>query len=310
MAEIREINIKNQDSGKRIDIAAAETTGISRSKIQRLIKDKAVSVNSRPVVSNYRLQTGDIVSINIPEEKETTLVPEDLPIKIIHKDDYVVVCDKPPGMVVYPAPGHNSGTLMNAVLFHCKKLANIGCPLRPGVVHRLDKDTSGVMVIALNDRAYYSLAEQFKNRTIEKIYIALVYGNIKGEQGEINLSIGRSESDRKKMSTRARKWKEALTSWKVLERFGNAALVEATIKTGRTHQIRVHFASIGHPVLGDSTYGKKLEIDIPDKGKIVFSRQMLHAAILRFKHPFTSEILSFQSDIPEDMNSCIEKLRG
>ena len=211
-------------------------------------------------------------------------------------------------MVVYPAAGHAHGTLMNALSYHCKKLATVGGPLRPGVVHRLDKDTSGVMVIALNDKAYYNLIEQFKHRTINRRYIALVYGNLREDEGEIALRIGRSESDRKKMSTRVRKGKEAVTRWKVLKRFGNATLVEVRLGTGRTHQIRVHFASIGHPVLGDRTYGKKVEIEAKTRKIILFPRQMLHAELLGFTHPATGEYLEFSSPVPEDMAERINDL--
>ncbi|MBI3592236.1 MAG: RluA family pseudouridine synthase, partial [Nitrospirae bacterium] len=235
------------------------------------------------------------------------LIPEQIPIKILYKDEYLAVVDKQAGMVVYPSAGHKSGTLLNALAYQCKKMAAIGGPLRPGVVHRLDKDTSGVMVVALDDSAYYDLAEQFKSRTINRRYLALVYGNIKDNSGEIVMRIGRSDSDRKKMSTRTRRGKEAVTRWKVIKRFGAATLIEAKLGTGRTHQIRVHFAAIGHPVLGDETYGKKTSVEIK-KNKIFFHRQMLHAETLGFAHPVTREHIEFSSPMPEDMEGCIKKL--
>lgn len=305
----QEIKVSQVESGKRIDVLAAEKTGITRSRIQKYIKRGSLLVNSISVSQNYRVKAGDIITLTVVEEETPGLIPEALPVEILYEDQYLVVVNKPPGMVVYPAAGHNKGTLMNALLYHCKKLAKTGGPLRPGVVHRLDKDTSGVMVVALDDTAYYSLAEQFKQRTINRKYIVLVYGDLKGNSGEIALHIGRSESDRKKMSTRVKKGREALTIWRVIERFQNAALIEARLGTGRTHQIRVHFASIGHPVLGDRTYGRKVEVEIKAGGKISFPRQMLHAAMLGFIHPVTGEYLEFHSPLPEDMEERIRELR-
>ncbi len=303
------MGVQISEAGERIDTFLAKKTGITRSQIQRLITTGNVLVNNKEVSQNYRLKSKDLISINIPDKKNEGLIPEPIPIEILYKEEHLVVVNKPAGMVVYPAAGHAHGTLMNALSYHCKKLITVGVPLRPGVVHRLDKDTSGVMVIALNDEAYYNLIEQFKHRTINRKYIALVYGNLKKDEGEIALRIGRSESDRKKMSTRMRKGKEAVTRWKVLKRFGNATLVEARLGTGRTHQIRVHFASIGHPVLGDRTYGKKVKIEVKAKKNILFPRQMLHAELLGFTHPATGEYLEFLSLIPEDMAEGIKDLR-
>ena len=307
---LEKIIINKEETGKRIDIFAAEKTGITRSQIQKLIEKGSLTVNSGPVSRNYRTKAGDIIEITITEEKTSELIPEAIPLEILYKDEYLAVVNKPSGMVVYPAAGHSRGTMMNALLYQCKKLANIGGPLRPGVVHRLDKDTSGVMVIALDDRTYYDLTGQFKQRTINRKYIALLYGNLKEDKGEISLSIGRSESDRKKMSTRVKRGKEAVTTWKVIERFHGAVLIEAKLKTGRTHQIRVHFASIGHPVLGDRTYGKKIEVEVNSKEKILFPRQMLHAELLGFLHPVTGEYLEFKSPLPEDMEKKIRELRS
>lgn len=196
---------------------------------------------------------------------------------------------------------------MNALAYHAPKLASIGGSLRPGVVHRLDKDTSGVMVVALDDDAYYHLAEQFRARTITRKYIALISGNLKEDAGEISLSIGRSTSDRKKMSTKTRRGKEAVTRWKVLQRLDRATLIEARLGTGRTHQIRVHFSATGHPVLGDTTYGKKTIVDTKH-GKLTIPRQMLHAEILGFTHPHSGQFIEFNSPVPDDIKECIEKL--
>ncbi len=308
MRKNQNIVVQPSEAGKRIDIFLAKRTGITRSQIQRLITQGNVLINSNDVSQNYRLKSKDLISINIPDKETEGLLPEPIPLDILYKDNHLVVVNKPAGMVVYPAAGHAHGTLMNALSYHCKKLTTVGGPLRPGVVHRLDKDTSGVMVIALNDKAYYNLIEQFKHRTINRKYIALVYGNLREDEGEIALKIGRSESDRKKMSTRVRKGKEAVTRWKVLKRFGNATLVEVRLGTGRTHQIRVHFASIGHPLLGDRTYGKKVEIEAKTRKIILFPRQMLHAELLGFTHPATGAYLEFSSPVPEDMAERINDL--
>jgi len=306
---IRNIIVEPWEAGERMDIFLAGKTGITRSQIQKLIEQGNVLVNDNSINQNYRIRTNDLISLSIPEKQDEGLVPENIPIDILYKDEHLIVVNKPAGMVVYPAAGHSQGTLMNALAYHCDKLAAIGGPLRPGVVHRLDKDTSGLMVVALDDAAYYNLADQFKQRTINRRYLALIYGNFKEDAGEIALMIGRSESDRKKMSTSVRRGKEAVTRWKVLKRFNHAALIEAKLGTGRTHQIRVHFASIGHPVLGDRTYGKKTEIEAKTNKKIFFSRQMLHAERLGFIHPVTGKHLEFSSPLPEDMAEKVEELK-
>lgn len=305
-----EIEVHISEAGERLDTFLARKTGITRSQIQALIKSGNVLVNAKDVTQKYRLKEQDLISFHIPDKETGGLIPEQIPIDILYKDKYIVIVNKPPGMVVYPAAGYNRGTLMNALAYHCDHLSAPGGPLRPGVVHRLDKDTSGVIVVALDNRAYYNLVDQFKQRTIKKKYIALIYGNLKDDAGEIVREIGRSVSDRKKMSTRTRRGKEAITQWKVLKRFGNATFIEVKLGTGRTHQIRVHFASIGHPVLGDRTYGKKTEVTVRGKEKILFPRQMLHAELLGFIHPVTGEYLEFSSPLPEDMAERIRKLHS
>ena len=310
MTIIQNIIVQSSEAGDRIDTLLARKTGITRSQIQKLITSGHVLVNGKDVDQNYRLKVKDLISLSVPEKETVGLIPEPIPIDILFKDEHIVVVNKPASMVVYPAAGHTHGTLMNTLSYHCRSLATVGGPLRPGVVHRLDKDTSGVMVVALNDEAYYNLIEQFKNRTINRKYIALIYENLREEEGEIALRIGRSESDRKKMSTRVRKGKEAVTKWKVLKRFGKATLIEVKLSTGRTHQIRVHFASVGHPVLGDRTYGKKVQIEVKAKKKIIFPRQMLHAELLGFTHPATGKYLEFSSPLPEDMVEKIEELEN
>lgn len=297
------------EGGERIDIFLAGKTGITRSQIQKLIEQGNVFVNDKPVIQNYRIRINDLISLGIPVKRDEGLIPENIPVEIFYKDEHLIVVNKPAGMVVYPAAGHGKGTLMNALAYHCGKLSTVGGPLRPGVVHRLDKDTSGLMVVALDDMAYYNLADQFKQRAIGRRYLALIYGNIREDAGEISLKIGRSESDRKKMSTSVRRGKEAVTKWKVLKRFNHAALIEAKLGTGRTHQIRVHFASIGHPVLGDRTYGKKVEVEVKAQKRIMFPRQMLHAERLDFIQPVTGKHLRFSSPLPEDMAKKVEELK-
>lgn len=303
----QEIIIGESEKGERIDICLAKRTGLTRSRIQRLINEGYILVNDKQVKQNYRLKGNEAIRINLPAEEPEGLIPEPIPIDILYKDDYIAVVNKPSNMVVYPAAGHRRGTLMNALAYHLDKFATIGTPLRPGVVHRLDKDTSGVMVIATNDRAYYDLVEQFRKRTITRRYIALVYGSLKDDEGEIAKPIGRSESNRKKMSTVTRRGKEAVTRWRVLRRFNHATLIEVRLGTGRTHQIRVHFSYIGHPVLGDRTYGRKTELFVGKK-RVAFPRQMLHAETLGFRHPVTGEYMEFTSPIPEDMESILNKL--
>ncbi len=303
------IVVQPEEKGERIDTFLAGKTGVTRSQIQKLIENGDVHVNDRAVSQHHRVKMHDVITIGVAEKKTEDLVPEPIPLDILYKDDYLVVVNKPAGMVVYPAAGHDHGTLMNALSYYFNQLASLGAPLRPGVVHRLDKDTSGVMVVALDDSTYYSLAEQFKERSINRRYSALVYGLMKENEGRIALKIGRSESDRKKMSTRSKKGKEAVTQWTVIRKFGNATIIKVKLGTGRTHQIRVHFASMGHPVLGDRTYGKKSELEIKGRRKILFPRQMLHAELLGFIHPVTGQYMEFSSPWPKDMVEKIEELQ-
>ncbi|MDA8079170.1 MAG: RluA family pseudouridine synthase [Nitrospiraceae bacterium] len=302
-----ELLVPPEKAGMRIDVVASELSGLTRSRIQRLIEEGLVRVNGSEVRRNYRAQHNDAIAISSPEQTGV-LTPEDIRIEVMHQDEFLIVVNKPPGLVVHPAAGHRDGTLMNAIARRAPKMASAGAPLRPGVVHRLDKDTSGVMVVALDDSAYYNLVEQFRKRTITRKYQALVYGSLKAETGKISSMIGRSASDRKKMSTKTRQGKEAVTTWRALERYPSATLVEAVLGTGRTHQIRVHFASIGHPVLGDETYGRKMTVEL-GTGKVRFSRQMLHAEVLGFVHPATGRYMEFSSKPPADMEEAIAALR-
>jgi len=297
------------EAGDRLDKFLAGRAGITRSQLQQFIGQGLVLVNGGPAKPNYKVREGDTVTVQVPDAPSETLIPEDIPVTVLYADEHVVVVDKPAGLVVYPAVGHARGTLMNALAFRFKKLCPIGAPMRPGVVHRLDRDTSGAMVVALSEQAYYSLVEQFEEKSTTRRYLALIYGNPKQDEGEVAAQIGRSVSDRKRMSTRTRRGKAALTHWKVLKRFGGASLIEARLETGRTHQIRVHMASLGHPVLGDVTYGRKLELLIKGK-RIVFGRQMLHAKLLGFTHPATGDFMEFTSEMPDDMREAVEQLGG
>lgn len=293
---------------ERLDIYISSKGNLSRSYVQKLLKEGLILVNSNPQKASYKIREGDLIEVTLPPPPSLTLTPENIPLNVLYEDEHIIVINKPPGMVVYPSAGHKTGTLLNALTSRCKRLASIGAPLRAGFVHRLDKDTSGIIVIAKDDESYINLSKQFKERSVEKHYLALLYGNLKKDRGEISASIGRAISDRKKMSTKTRKGKEAITQFEVMRRFKLATLTKVKIITGRTHQIRVHFASIGHPVLGDKTYGKKVEVKVEAKKKILFNRQMLHAYSLRFNHPIEEGLLQFTAPMPDDMKKAIEEL--
>ncbi len=308
-----ELIIGIENEGKRLDQFLSETLKISRAKAQELIKKNYVKINNSYKQKSYRLKINDKLELLLPESytREVItdfLIPQNIPIEILYEDEYLVVLSKPPGMVVYPCLGHRDGTLMNAVAYHLKKLASVGGPLRPGVVHRLDKDTSGAIIIALDDNAYYRLVEMFKKRLIRKEYLTLVYGEVR-DYGKITSPIGRSTKDRKKMSTKAKNLKEAITEWRVIKRFANCSLLKVRIITGRTHQIRVHFSSMGHPILGDSLYGRKTYLELK-KEKIKIPRQMLHSHEIEFIHPLKEEIISLEAPIPKDMGDILKILEG
>lgn len=303
--------VSEEDQGKRLDLFISEKLKLSRAKAQQLIEADRVLVNGKIKQKSYKLQKNDEVQVDessLEEEKSPeVIIPQNIPLEILYKDEHIVAISKPPGMVVYPSLGHPDGTVINALAYHQKKLASVGGPLRPGVVHRLDKDTSGVLLVALTDEAYYRLVEMFKKREISKYYIAIAFGNLYG-RGKIELPIGRAIGDRKKMSTKSKRSKEAITEWEVLENFSEHTLLRLKIITGRTHQIRVHLSSIGHPILGDSTYGRKVYLEIGKK-RIPIRRQMLHAHRLTLPHPITGEELSIEAPLPSDMNELISILR-
>lgn len=298
------------EKGLRLDVYLKDKLGFSRSQVERLIEEGFVRVHGRTVKPSHKVRPGEKIEIIIPEREVEGLIPQDIPLEILYKDEDIVVINKPPFLPVYPGPGHPSGTVLNGLLYYLRiSPALPGGPLRPGVVHRLDKDTSGVMVFALSERAYYRLVEIFKKRELKRRYLCLACGDIAKDEGIISIPIGRSEHDRKKFSVRTKAGKEAITQYKVIERFRVATFLEVFLKTGRTHQIRVHLASTGHPVCGDKTYGRKTSIEL-DGRRLKFTRQMLHAESLGFRHPVTGEELEFHSGIPEDMREALEILRG
>lgn len=275
----------------------------SRSQVQNLITQGKIKVNNNPVKPSYLLKNGDKIDLYLPEVKELKIKAEAIPLDIIYEDEYLIVVNKPPGMIVHPAGKVISGTLVNALLYHCQdSLSGIGGIIRPGIVHRLDKNTSGIMVVAKNDLAHLDLSRQIKNRQITKKYLALVYGEVENESGIIDAPIGRSLRDRKKMAVIEGKSREALTKFKVLKRFLNYTLLEVEIYTGRTHQIRVHLSFIGHPVVGDKVYSRR-------KQELNINRQALHSYILGFAHPFTKKYMEFSAPLPTDMLELISYLR-
>ncbi len=280
----------------------------SRSHVQKLIADGAVTVSGKSRKGNYRLHVDDEVELTVPEAETVEILPEDIPLDVLYEDNDIIVVNKARGMVVHPAAGVNSGTLVNALLYHCKDLSGINGEIRPGIVHRLDKDTSGVMVAAKNDKAHISLAKQIQDKTAHRVYKAIVWGNIKEEAGVIHGDIGRHPTDRKKMAIVQENGKSATTHFKVLERFGDCTLVECRLETGRTHQIRVHMTYIGHPVVGDPKYGATRHGKV--KGNFSIQGQALHSISLELTHPTTGEVMTFTSPLPEDMEKILKKLRN
>lgn len=274
---------------------------LSRTMIQRLIEDGEILVNGNKKKMAYKVQIGDVIEINIPAPKETDIKAQNIPLKIVYEDNDIIVVNKPKGMVVHPANGNPDGTLVNAVMALCKgSLSGIGGKIRPGIVHRLDKDTSGLIIVAKNDLAHINMSKQIKDRQVKKIYIALVKGNISEDEATINMPIGRSTKDRKKMAVR-KDGKEALTHFKVLKRYEKYTLLEIKIDTGRTHQIRVHMAEIGHPVVGDIVYSN-------GKNEFGIEGQMLHARSLDFKHPITGKQMQLEAELPQYFKDVLKKL--
>ena len=293
--------IEEQHAGERIDKAVSSLqTEWSRTQIGNWASDGVLTVNGEVVKPKYKVKTGDVIEITVPEVEELEIVAEDLNLEIVYEDADVLVVNKPKGMVVHPAPGHTTGTLVNGLMHHCTDLSGINGVMRPGIVHRIDKDTSGLLMVAKNDMAHESLVNQLVAKTVTRKYTALVHGHIAHDKGTIDAPIGRDTKDRQKQAV-VDGGKHAVTHFQVIERFGDYTLVECRLETGRTHQIRVHMNYIGFPLVGDPKYGPRKTID--------FGGQVLHAGILGFNHPRTGEYLEFSSPLPEDFEQLLATLR-
>lgn len=301
---MQEFIVKAEEAGKRIDAyLSSKNEDISRVAIQRLIEEEKILVNGKKTKASYKVQENDKITQEEEKPQEINLKAQDIPIEIIYEDDDIIVVNKPKGLVVHPANGNPDGTLVNAIMAICKDtLSGIGGEIRPGIVHRLDKDTSGILVVAKNDKAHINMSEQIKNHTVKKTYIALVRGIVKENEATINMPIGRSIKDRKKMAV-TKNGKEAITHFKVIKRYPNenCTLLEVRIETGRTHQIRVHLAQIGYPVIGDATYSS-------GKNKWEVQGQCLHAKSLEFKHPITQKDMFLEAELPEYLQKIIKEL--
>jgi 23S rRNA pseudouridine1911/1915/1917 synthase len=302
-----EYYISKAESGNRIDIFLTERTKLSRSQIQRLIKDGSILLNDQRTKVSYKLKEDDKIFVELPPApKKMEILPENIPLDIIYEDEDLLVVNKPRGMVTHPGISHYSGTLVNALLYHLKSLSKIGGEDRPGIVHRLDRDTSGLLLIAKNDHIHRILSKQMKERAVKKKYYAIVYGVVKKDEEVIQTYIGRHPVHRQKMTVFKKqpenlRSREAITSYKVLQRFKDYTFLELDLKTGRTHQIRVHLSHIGHPVVGDPVYGK-------EKNEFGITGQLLHAASIGFQHPRTKKYLEFSADLPKDMKDVLNKL--
>ena len=301
-SENKEVFFVSDVENQRIDVFISEKLNESRNSVQKLISDGNITVNDKEVKANYKVKINDAIKIVIPPPELLDVEAENIPLDIIYEDKDLVVINKAQGMVVHPAPGHYSGTMVNGLMYHLKDLSTINGVLRPGIVHRLDKNTSGLMLVAKNDRAHNFLAKCLKEHSINRIYYALIQGNIKKDEGEINAPLGRSEKDRKKRTVTHKNSKEAITNYWVVERYGNYTLVKLQLKTGRTHQIRVHMKHIGHPVVGDDVYGSK-------SNKFGLDGQLLHSKILGFIHPATKEYMEFESELPDYFIKVLNKIK-
>ena len=300
---LQRLTVSPEDAGVRIDKYLAEQLpDITRSYLQKLLKDGSVQMNGKPVKASTKTAVGAVIALTIPEPEEPEILPENIPLDILYEDSDVILINKPKNMVVHPAAGHYTGTLVNALMYHCRgDLSGINGVLRPGIVHRIDKDTTGVLIVCKNDRAHNALAEQLKEHSITRKYRAIVCGNLKDE-GTVDAPLGRHPQDRKKMAIVRSGGKRAVTHYRVLERFGNDTYIECQLETGRTHQIRVHMASLGHPLLGDEIYGRA-------KSPFKLEGQTLHAMVLGFIHPTTGEYMEFEAPLPEYFEKLLEKLR-
>lgn len=297
--------VMEEQEGERLDkYLSIIYPDISRSFFQKLIKDAGVLVNDKAEKASYHMNVEDVVTIHFPDAVETTIEPEDIPLDILYEDEDLLIVNKPKGMVVHPSAGHYSGTLVNAIMHHCKdSLSGINGEIRPGIVHRIDMDTTGSLIVCKNDASHVNIAEQIKVHSVNRIYEGIVYGNVKEDEGTIDAPIGRHPVERKKMAINDKNGKPAITHYKVLERFGNYTYMQFKLETGRTHQIRVHMSSIGHPLLGDSLYSN---------GKSAFKNligQTLHAKTIGFIHPTTGEYMEFSANLPEYFEKLLSVLK-
>ncbi len=301
--ELIELYVVDEEENERLDsYLSSQLDEVSRTYIQKIIKDKRVLVNDLAKKASYLVKEGDMIKVDLPEPKKLDLIAEDIPLEIIYEDKDLVIINKAQNIVVHPAPGNYTGTLVNALLFHIDSLSTINGIIRPGIVHRLDKDTSGLLIVAKNDFAHRQLSDQLKDRKIHREYIALVHGLVKENHGRINLPIGRDPKDRKRMTVISTNSKEAITNFLVLERFQNYTLVQLRLETGRTHQIRVHLSHLNHSIVGDPIYSRA-------KNEFKIDKQLLHARKLGFIHPRSNEYMEFESDVPENFNNILNKLR-
>lgn len=287
------ITVAADEAGLRIDkLLSSKIDGMTRSHIQKLIDESCITIANKPIKANYKVKSGDEISLTIPEPSKIDVLPEDIPLDIVYEDQYMLVVNKPQGMVVHPAPGSHSKTLVNALLHHCgAELSGINGVLRPGILHRIDKDTSGLLLVAKCDAAHIGLAEQIKEHSLTRAYLALVHGGFTQDSGTINLPIGRHPADRKKMAVTYENSRNAVTHYRLLERLGKYSLIECILETGRTHQIRVHMSHNGHPIVGDKTYGAKKE-------EFNLNGQLLHAYKIGFIHPIYKKYMEFTSELP------------
>ena len=302
-AGLETVTAEAEDAGTRADVFLAAKLGVSRSNMQKLLEDGRVKRGEKIIKANYKVRAGEMFVVDIPEPEPIEAVPENIPLDIIYEDDDVVVLNKARGMVVHPAPGNYTGTLVNALLYHCSNLSGINSAIRPGIVHRLDKDTSGIMIVAKNDAAHISLSQQIQSKTAVRTYLAVVRGNIKTDSGTIETQIARDKIDRKKMAVVKEGGRDAITDYEVLERFGKYTLVRCKLRTGRTHQIRVHMEYLGYPLVGDPKYS-------PMKTPFGIKGQALHSHTLEFTHPRTGERMKFEAPLPEDMHKIITRLHN
>ena len=294
--------ITENEAGQRADVALAAMLELTRSNMQKLLDEGRAVKGTKVIKSNYKLKLGDEIIVTLPEPQPLDVQPENIPLDIIYEDEDVVVVNKARGMVVHPAAGNYSGTLVNALLYHCKNLSGINGVIRPGIVHRLDKDTSGIMICAKNDAAHVSLSEQIQSKTAQRTYLAVVRGNIKTDSGVIETQIARDKDDRKKMAVVKEGGRNAVTEYEVVERFGKYTIVKCKLKTGRTHQIRVHMEYLGYPLVGDPKYS-------PMKTPFSINGQALHSLTLAFDHPRTGERMEFEAKLPEDLHKVVTRLR-